>query len=147
MLQHVEDPAGVVGEMARVVRPGGSVVVAEPDWGTLVIDSSDPPAAAEVAAAAARRLRSGLVGRSLRRLFLDAALAEVAIAARTLVVTDRARADMLFDLPGAARRAVDDGRLSADGAAAWLDGLSAAEAEGRLLVAMTAFMAVGRARS
>ena len=122
MLQHVEDPAEAIGEMARVVRPGGMVVAAEPDWGTLVIDSGDPATAAEVAAAAGRRLRSGLVGRSLRRLFLDAALDDVAVAARTLVVTDRVRADMLFDLPGAARRAVDDGRLAADRAASWLDG-------------------------
>ena len=85
------------------------------------------------------------MGRSLRRLFLDAALGDVAVAARTLVVTDRVRAEMLFDLPGAARQAVDDGRLAADRAASWLDGIAAAEAEGRLLVAMTAFMAVGRA--
>ncbi len=65
--------------------------------------------------------------------------------ARTLVVTERARADALFDLPGGARQAVADGRISAARAAAWLDDLAAAEAEGRLLVAMTAFMAVGRA--
>ena len=145
VLQHVEDPAEAIGEMARVVRPGGMLVAAEPDWGTLVIDSGEPATAAEVAAAAGRRLRSGLVGRSLRRLFLDAALGDVAVAARTLVVTDRVRAEMLFDLPGAARQAVDDGRLAADRAASWLDGIAAAEAARRLLVAMTAFMAVGRA--
>ena len=145
MLQHVDDPAAAIAEMARVVRPGGAVVAAEPDWGTLVVDAGDPATAAEVAAAAGRRVRSGLVGRSLRRRFLDAGLVDVSVAARTLVVTDRARADMLFDLQGAAAPAVDDGRLAADRAASWLDGIAAAEAEGRLLVAMTAFMAVGRA--
>ncbi|HSJ73520.1 MAG TPA: methyltransferase domain-containing protein, partial [Miltoncostaeaceae bacterium] len=127
VLQHVEDPAGAIAEMARVVRPGGSVVAAEPDWGTLVIASRDPEAAAEVAAAACRRLRSGLVGRALRRLFAEAGLAEVAVAGRTLVVTDRARADMLIDLEGAVRRAVDDGRLSARRAASWLEALASDE--------------------
>ncbi len=145
VLQHVESPAAVVAEMARVVRPGGTVVAAEPDWGTLVIDSPDSDTAALVAAAAGRRLRSGLVGRTLRRLLLDAGLADVSVAARTLVVTDRERAGMLFDLPGAARLAVAEGRLAQGRAASWLDELGRAEAEGRLLVAMTAFMAVGRA--
>jgi hypothetical protein len=51
---------------------------------------------------------------------------------------------MLFDLTGAARQAVADGRLAARRADGWLADLAAAEAEGRLLVAMTAFMAVGR---
>jgi SAM-dependent methyltransferase len=143
LLQHIDEPAAAIAEMARVVRPGGRVVAAEPDWGTLVIDAGDPAAAAEVAAAAGRRLRSGLVGRSLRRLFAEAGLAEVTAVARTLVVTDRARADMLFDLPGGARQAVVDGSLAADRASAWLDELASAEAEGTLLVAMTAFMAVG----
>jgi ubiquinone/menaquinone biosynthesis C-methylase UbiE len=144
VLQHVEDPGAAVAEMARVVRPGGMVVAAEPDWGTLVIDAGDPATAAEVAVAAARRVRSGLVGRTLRRLVLDAGLVEVGTAARTLVVTDRARAEMLFDLPGAAAQAVADGRLERDRAGAWLDDLARADARSRLLVAMTAFMAVGR---
>lgn len=147
VLQHVEDPARAVAEMARVVRPGGRVVAAEPDWGTLVIDAGDPDVAAEVAAAAGRRLRSGLVGRGLRRLFLEAGLAEVEAVARTLVVTEPEGARMLFDLPGAARAAVADGRLAEDPAEAWLAALARAGEEGRLLVAMTAFMAVGRARS
>jgi SAM-dependent methyltransferase len=144
VLQHVEEPGAVVAEMARAVRPGGPVVVAEPDWGTLVVDAEDAEAGREVADAAARRLRSALVGRSLRRLFLDAGLAGASVVARTLVVTDRERAERLVDLTGASRRAVADGRLELRRAGAWLDGVSRADAEGRLLVAMTAFMAVGR---
>jgi hypothetical protein len=130
--------------MARVVRPGGAVVAAEPDWGTLVADVGDPAVAGEIAAAAARRVRSALVGRTLRRRLLEAGLADVTVVARTLVITDGARAAMLFDLEGAAARAADDGRLTREAAAGWLADLAAADAAGRLLVAMTAFMAVGR---
>jgi hypothetical protein len=97
-----------------------------------------------VAAAAARRLRSGLVGRTLRRLFLESGLGDVEVAARTLVVTDRDRAEMLFDLATAALDAVAEDRLTETRAASWLEALGRADAEGRLLVAMTAFMAVGR---
>ena len=142
----VERPELAIAEMARVVRPGGAVVAAEPDWGTLVADVGDPAVADEVAAAAARRVRSALVGRTLRRRLLEAGLADVSVVARTLVITDGARAAMLFDLEGAAARATDDGRLDQGAAAAWLDALTGADGADRLLVAMTAFMAVGRVR-
>lgn len=143
-LQHVADPAGAVAEMARLVRPGGRVVAAEPDWGTLVVDAGDPAAARVVAGAAGEAIRSGTVGRALRRLMLDAGLARVELLTRTLVVTDLARAEMLFGLSGAAERAVADGRLPAGTASSWRDELERRARDGRFLAAMTAFMARGR---
>jgi len=143
-LQHLERPGDAVAEMVRVTRPSGWIVAAEPDWGTLVVDAPDPGAGREVARAAAERLRSGTVGRALRRLFLDAGLADVELAARTLIVTDRARAQMLFDLSGAAARAVADRRLDEGRARAWLAAVDRAGGRGRLVAAMTAFMAAGR---
>ena len=144
VLQHLDDPAAAVAEMARAVRPGGRVVAAEPDWGSLVIDAGDPASAAQVAAAAAGRLRSGLVGRRLRRIMLDAGLDEVEVAARTLLITDAEQAIAVFDLPDAAARAVAGGGLPEAQAAEWLEALARDGAEGRVLVAMTAFMAAGR---
>lgn len=143
-LQHLEQPWEAVREMVRVVRPGGRVVVAEPDWGTLVIDPGDPEAAREVAAAALERVRAATVGRSLRRLLIEAGLVEVGVTARTLVLTDPDRAEVLFDLGGAARRAVESGRLAPARADAWRADLARAGAGGGFLAAMTAFMAWGR---
>lgn len=42
VLQHVLDPAGAVTEAARILKPGGRAVLAEPDWRTLVIDHAEP---------------------------------------------------------------------------------------------------------
>jgi hypothetical protein len=130
--------------MARVVRPGGVVVAAEPDWGTLAVDAPDRAAGRAVAAAAADAIRSPHAGRALRGMLLEAGLDRVDVAARTLVVTDRATAETLFDLRGGAAGAVRAGTLAPEAAAAWLEDLDRAESAGRFLAAMTAFMASGR---
>ena len=143
VLQHVDDPAAAVAEMARIVRPGGVVLAAEPDWGTLVVDGGDARTGAAVASAAMSRVRSPAVGRSLRRLFLAAGLAEVELLARTLVLTDGARAEILLGLRDSADRAVAGG-LDADSAQAWVAAIDAADAEGCFTVAITSFLAHGR---
>ena len=145
VLQHVERPGDAVAEMARVVCPGGRVVAAEPDWATLVVEPGDPDTGLEVAAAAARRVRTGTVGRRLRGLLIDAGLAEVEVTARVLIVPGLAQARMLFGIDGALDDAVAAGRVTPAAAFAWREEGSRAEARGRHLAAMTAFMAWGRA--
>jgi SAM-dependent methyltransferase len=144
ILQHLPDPAVAVAEMVRVLRRDGRMVIAEPDWGTLVVDSDDDETTEIIADAACVRVACGRAGRSLRRLLLAAGLRDVDVVARTLVVTDRSRADLLFDLSGAARDAARAGRLPAPRAERWLADLERAGGEGGFLAAMTSFMAWGR---
>ena len=37
VLQHVQNPAKALAEARRVLRPGGLLCMAEPDWDTLVV--------------------------------------------------------------------------------------------------------------
>jgi len=144
LLQHVEDPAAVVREMARVVRARGIVLAAEPDWGTLVVDGGDPEIESALAAVAMTRVRSPAAGRSLRRLLSEAGLGEVAVIARTLVLTDLPRAELLLGIGGLLERAVADGVVPPARAQAWRTGLEASAAAGRLTAAVTSFLALGR---
>ncbi|MCU0501509.1 MAG: methyltransferase domain-containing protein [Anaerolineae bacterium] len=41
LMLHVADPAAVVGEMVRVVRPGGRIVLMDWDWETLTVTHPD----------------------------------------------------------------------------------------------------------
>ena len=145
LLQHLDRPDDAVAEMARVARRGARVVVAEPDWATLVVDPGDPAVTFEVAVAAAARVRCGTVGRRLRAMLMAAGLTEVDVTARVLVVEGRERARLLFGIDGALEDAVEAGRVTPAAASAWRREGERADAGGRHLAAMTAFMAWGRA--
>ncbi len=74
VLQHIGDPSAAIGEMARVLRPGGVLVAFDSDWETLTIDSPDRAFTRAVLNAWCDRFPSGWIGRRMRALFLDAGL-------------------------------------------------------------------------
>jgi len=42
VLQHVDNPAAAVREMARVLRPGGRIALIDTDWATAILHPADP---------------------------------------------------------------------------------------------------------
>ena len=98
VLQHVENPSRVIEEMARVVRPGGRVVCAEPDWGSFMIDDEDLEAVETVAAAWTSRLRNKYIGRQLGRLMKAAGVANIAISGKLLVTSGITAGNIVFDI-------------------------------------------------
>jgi SAM-dependent methyltransferase len=87
VLQHVDEPGAVLAEMRRVVRPGGLVVAAEPDWGLFALDAS-PAATRAVVAACEQRIRHPWIGRELQRRCLEANLDVSALHVEPAIVTD-----------------------------------------------------------
>jgi ubiquinone/menaquinone biosynthesis C-methylase UbiE len=146
VLQHVEDPARVLAEMARVARVGGRIAAAEPDWQTLVVDTSDRALTRRILDARCDRARNGWIGRQLAALFRDAQLADVGISAETVIVTDLALADALFELRASARDAAMARIISDDEAQRFVADLERAAAAGRFFAATTGFVAVGTRR-
>jgi len=136
-LQHMADPAGVIAEMARVVRPGGRVVAAEPDWDTLVISSADQETTRAVLDQHLAHTRNPTVGRAVAGYFADAGIAVDAVDAQTLVIRDAAVARALFLLD----EAVD--RIGTDAARRWLQDLSEQTARQAFCAALTGFRVVG----
>lgn len=143
MLQHVDDPGAVVAELARVVRPGGTVVALEPDWGMFVVDSSLREIQRVLAGLWCDSFRNGWVGRRLARHLATAGLEEVAVRPRTLVVRRLGQADAIFDLFATLDRAVAAGHVTTAQARSFRDEQKQADAAGFFCCALTFFLVRG----
>jgi len=88
-LQWVADPSRAVGEMARVVRPGGRVSLIDTDWSTFRVDVGDDQLGARVRdALRVERNRSSNVGNRLGALIRDAGLRLLAETTATQIWTE-----------------------------------------------------------
>ncbi|HEX6165413.1 MAG TPA: methyltransferase domain-containing protein [Acidimicrobiales bacterium] len=127
VLQHVDDPDGVMAEVARVLRPGGHLTVFEPDWASLGFGARDPDDRAVARAVVA--VRRPDVGGRLDRL----------VAAHGLRIVDRVTEQSFaygisahpLRLDRALERAVGDGRLDGAVAARWWARQNALDVAGR----------------
>ena len=139
LLQHAPDPGRVLAEARRVLRPGGRLVLAEPDWESLAFDHPDTASSrAYTRHLVDRIVRNALIGRQSARLAAQAGFEVSAVVPVTSVLRDAREADRILGLQRNAERAVAAGYLPAEAAQRWLDGL----AEGPFLAALTLYVTV-----
>lgn len=142
VLQHVADPARVLGEVRRVLRAGGRLVMGEPDWGTLTVDHPDGDLShAYTRYVTEKAVANARIGSRLPRLAADAGFAVPAVLPVTPVFRDAGAADKVLGLERNTRRAVAAGYLTEDGARRWLDHL----ASGFFLATVTFYIVVADA--
>ncbi|GAA3178524.1 methyltransferase domain-containing protein [Nonomuraea roseoviolacea subsp. carminata] len=123
VLQHVEDPSRVLAEFRRVARPGGRIVMAEPDWDGLLVDSRDPAMSRGLTRFVATEVvRNATVGRGLARMCEEAGLTVLSVTAVAPVFRDFDTADRLLGLRRNVVRATRAGAL-APAAREWVEEL------------------------
>src|SRR4029079_3473778 len=113
------DPVPVVGEMSRVLGPGGQLVAYGNDWETLTVDAADRALTRTVLNACGDRFPSGWIGRQLVPLFLQGGLRDVVAFPKTLVLRDLAVADRLYCFFASVERLAEAGIVGREDAARW----------------------------
>ncbi len=150
MLQWVPDPDRAVAEMARVVRPGGLVCLADSDWSTLDFDIGDDDIRRRVRATfGVDRDRQMTVGGRLGSVAERAGLVPVAETSATQVWTSwdpdvSPRPDGWAPMAATATAMVEAGELAADGVAAFVETVEEAARSGRFTMGLTMRAVVAR---
>jgi SAM-dependent methyltransferase len=130
LLMHLEHPTSALSEMKRVVRPGGWIVAAEPDWAGMRIDHPDR-AGMDLLYARAMRSRQPDMGLTLYRR-----MGEIGLTERRGVPLVGPHTDLQvlkgygLTLPPAADALVAEGLLTREHVDALLSGLEEANASG-----------------
>ena len=109
VLIHCADPARALVEMARVTRPGGVVVVTEPDLETLIYHASQHELVRRLALAHCERVRNGRIGRFLPELFAQAELTDIQTIPTVAHTTELSDYPIIL-----AQRAAQQGVLTAE---------------------------------
>lgn len=85
VLQHVDDPAAVVKEMTRVLRPGGRIALIDTDWATAIVHPADPGVLQRMVDHFIRESANPFSGRRLRGLLAGAGLVITGETAATMI--------------------------------------------------------------
>ncbi|WP_305784353.1 methyltransferase domain-containing protein [Symbioplanes lichenis] len=141
VLQHVDDPARVLAEARRVLRPGGLLGLAEPDWDTLAVADEDLVTSRAFARFVAGRVRNAAIGRDLVRLCVAAGFEVRNVTPVPVLFRDFATADAILGLRRNADRAVAAGALAGPAAATWV----ARQERGPVVAGFTCYMVISAA--
>lgn len=143
-LMHLANPGGVIAEMARVVGPGGRVVAVEPDSEVVLLDSGLADVTRRLLAYRAAGYACPWAGRQLRRLLLEAGLADVRTTVDSTALTDLAEAEARLRLISIASAAAKRGVLTATEASQWEEDLRERDTRGVFACYLITFVARGR---
>ncbi|MGW4206962.1 methyltransferase domain-containing protein [Lentzea sp. NPDC004789] len=119
-LQHVADPATVLSELLRVLKPGGLLRIGEPDWDALTVDGDLEMNRAFNRFVCSTMVRNATIGRQLARLARAAGFEVEAVHTAAPVFHDFVLADKIFAFTRNTERAVRAGAIERADGERWL---------------------------
>ncbi len=88
LLQHVENCDIVFNELIRVIKQAGRLVIADTDWGTLSVDSSNFEIERKIALFRPTIYQNGYIGRQLYHMMRAGNLLDIVLEVHPVIWTD-----------------------------------------------------------
>jgi len=144
LLQHLPRPEQAVAEMVRITRPGGWLVIADTDWGTLSIDTHEIDIERRLVRLGADMHNNGYAGRQLYRLLKRQQLADIMIEMVPGYFTHYALAEQVIGPAELAQEALHQSVITEEEAHRWSASLAQADAEGVFFASIMGVLIAGR---
>ncbi|ARN82704.1 methyltransferase domain-containing protein [Methylocystis bryophila] len=142
-LQHVEAPAAVMKEMARVTKIGGHIVACEPDWETFVLFNGEFDDSRKIAGFFQRSIRHPFIGRELASLMNQSGVEPLETHVHAYWTGKVQEADVIFDVRKVADQCAEADLIAQEDVDNWWSLSQQASQKGIFLAALSIVEASG----
>jgi ubiquinone/menaquinone biosynthesis C-methylase UbiE len=140
--QHLANPRQALSEIIRVTKPGGKLLIVDPDHDSVVIDSPYKDVTRRFLHFRSDTLQQGGIAHHLYALFGEFSLTNVAVIAMTEVVTDYEAVRPIAQYERGMHTAAEYGVVTREEAELWIAWLEEAVRTGRYFSSMTYFITI-----
>lgn len=143
VLTHVPDIPAVFAELRRIVKPGGRIVISEPDMPGVWQSSRHPQLSAKIFRAIADSCAQPYAARDLYHAFSDAGLIEVELHLHSAAIADPSAAETTLNFEATIKSMLAVGSLTTEQSALWINEFEEQRRRARFLGGITVFVVSG----